>query len=130
MNGEGRSGMGKERMVLVDRFEIGRDQSGLPFMMVDNIRRKLHMLTKAEDSPGEEDETFRIVEVIAFGCAVKIFPVKELFPTDEINRDILVQMAQIDIGLKGLISHGDLKLFTQIAKGEPGLLHHPVIRHD
>jgi hypothetical protein len=122
--------MGKKRMVLVDRFKIGGDQPGLPFMMVNDIRGELHMLAKGEGGLAEEDEAFRIVEVIAFRSAVKILPVKELFPTDEINRDILVQMAQIDIGLNLLVPHGDLNLFAQILEGKAGHLYHPVIRHD
>jgi hypothetical protein len=130
MNGEYCSGMGKERIDLVDRFEIGGDQSGLPFMMMDDIRGEPHVPTKGENGFGEEDEALCIVEIIAFGCAVEKFPVKELFSTDEIDRDLLVQMAQVDIRLELLIPHGDFNLSTQILMGKPGLLHHSVIRHD
>jgi hypothetical protein len=122
--------MGKKRIALVDRFEISGDQSGLPFMMVDDIGGELHVLAQVENGPREEDEAFRIVEIIAPGCAVEIFPVKEFFPTDEVNGDILVQMAKIDICLKLLISHGDLDFFAQISEGKRGLLHHSVKRHD
>src|SRR4030042_1060292 len=93
MDGEYGSRMGKKRVLLVDRFEIGGDQSGLPFMMVEDIRGEPTVLTKDENGFGEEDETFRIIKVITFGRAVEIFPVKELFPANEINWDILVEMA-------------------------------------
>jgi hypothetical protein len=122
--------MGEKRIVLVNRFEIGGDQTGLPFMMVDDIRGEPYVLTKGENGFGEEDEALCIVEIIAFGCAVEIFPVKELFSTDEIDWDLLVQMAQVDIRLELLIPHGDFNLSTQILMRKPGLLHHSVIRHD
>ena len=124
------SRMGKKRIDVVNRFEIGGDQSGLPFMMVEDVRGKSDMLAKVESSLGEEDEALGIVEVIAFRCAVEVFPVKELLPADEINRDVLVQMAQIDIRLELLIPHGNLNLPTQILMGKSGLFHHSIIRHD
>jgi hypothetical protein len=99
-------------------------------MMVDDVRGEPHALTEDEDGFGEENEALGIVEVIAFGCAVEVFPVKELFSTDEIDWDLLVQMAQVDIRLELLIPHGDFNLSTQILMRKPGLLHHSVIRHD
>jgi hypothetical protein len=99
-------------------------------MMVDDIRGELHVLAEDEDSFGEKDEALCIVEIIAFGCAVEIFPIKELLSAEEINWDILVEMAQVDIRLEFLISDGDLDLFAHILKGKAGLFHHSVIRHD
>jgi hypothetical protein len=93
MDGEYGSRMGKKRVLLVDRFEIGGDQSGLPFVMVDDIRGEPTVLAKDENGFGEEDETFCVIKVITFGRAVEIFPVKELFPANEINWDIWVEMA-------------------------------------
>jgi hypothetical protein len=127
---EHRRGMGIERIVLVDRFEIGGDQPGLPLMMVEDIRGETHVLTKVENGFGEENKSLGIVEVIALGRAVKVFPVKKLFPTDEINWDVRIQMAQVKIGLELLISKGDFNLFAQVFMGKPRFFHRSVIRHD
>ncbi len=99
-------------------------------MMVDDVGGEPHVLTKDEDGFGEEDEALRIVKVIAFGCAVEIFPVKEFFPTDEIDRDVLAQMAEIDIRFELLIPDGNFNLLAQILMGKPGLLHHSVIGNE
>src|SRR4030042_1808264 len=130
MDGEYGGRMGKKRVLLVDRFEIGRDQSGLPFMMVDDIRGEPTVLTKIENGFGEEDETFCIIKVITLGGAVEVFPVEELSPPNKVNWDILVEMAQVNIRLELLISDGNLYFFAQILKGMAGFLHHSVIRHD
>jgi len=99
-------------------------------MLVDDVRGEVHALTKTESSLGEENKALWIVEVVAFGRAVERLPVKELFPTDEINGDILVQMTQVDIRLELLIPEGDLNLPTQLLVGEPGVSHRSVIWHD
>jgi hypothetical protein len=130
MDGEYGSGMGKEKVVMVDRFEISRDQSGLPLMMMDDIRGEPHALTKNENGSGEEYETFRIVKVVTFGCAVEIFSVEELFPADEIDRDVLAKMAQVNIRIELLISDGNFDLLSQILKRVARSLHDSVIRHD
>ncbi len=113
MDGKDGSRRREKRIVPVDRFEVGRNQSGLPFMGMDDIRGKIEELTEKEGSLREEDETFRVVEVIAFGRAVEIFPVIEFFPADEIDWDVLIQMALIEIGLDDFISYGDLQSFSQ-----------------
>jgi hypothetical protein len=99
-------------------------------MMMDDIRGEPHMLTKDEDGSGKEYETFCIVKVVTFGCTVKIFSVEELFPANEINRDVLVEIAQVNIRFELLISDGNLNLFPQILKRVAGSLHDSVIRHD
>jgi hypothetical protein len=99
-------------------------------MMVEDIGGKSCVSAEDRDSLGKEDKAFGIVEVIAFGRTIQVFPIKELFPSDEINRDVLVQMAQIDFPHEVLLPHRDLNLFTQILEGKPGLPDHSVIRHD
>jgi hypothetical protein len=98
--------------------------------MVDDVREEPQALTKVENGFGEKDEALRVVEVIAVGRTVQVWPVKELFPADEVNRDVLVQAALIDIRLEPLVSDGDLHLLAQILMGKAGVFHHPVIRHD
>jgi len=38
VDGEKGSRVGEERIFLINRFKIGRDQPGLPFMVMDNLR--------------------------------------------------------------------------------------------
>src|SRR4030042_6562554 len=83
-----------------------------------------------ENPSGEEDKTFRIVEVIPLGGAVEIFPVEKLVPANEIDLNIFVQVALIDVCSKGFISEGHLNAFPQILERKSGLLDHPVIGHD
>jgi hypothetical protein len=82
-----------------------------------------------ENSPGEEHKTLRIVEIVPFGGAVKIFPVEKLIPADEIDGNILIQAALIDLCPKGLLPERDLYAFPQILERKPGLFDHPVIGH-
>jgi hypothetical protein len=129
MESEHSSGVREEGVVWVDGFEIGRDQTGLPLVMVDDLRRESQELTKGESRFGKEDEPFGIIKVIPLGCAVKIFSVIELVTADEINRDILGKPALINIRLQAFISKGDLYLLPKGLKRKSGVFDHSVAGH-
>jgi len=111
VDGEDDSGVGEEGIVSVDGFEVGGDQSRLPFVMVDDVRGESQVPTEKECCLREEDETLRIVKIIPLGSAIEVFPIIKLFSADEIDWDFLIKLTLIKIDLDGFPSYRDFHLF-------------------
>jgi hypothetical protein len=71
MDGKDRSSSSKHGVILVNGFQVSRDQAGLPFVVMDDVGGETDVLGQEECSPRKENEAFRIVEIIPPGCAVK-----------------------------------------------------------
>jgi hypothetical protein len=112
VDGEDDSGVGEEGILSVDGFEVGGDQSRLPFVMMDDVGGESQIPAEKECCLREKDETLRIVKIIPLGSAVEIFPIIKLFSADEIDWDFLVKLPLIKIDLDGFPSNRDFHSFS------------------
>jgi len=130
VDGEDDSGVGEEGILSVDRFEVGGDQSRLPFVMMDDVGGESQVSAEEECRLREEDETLRIVKIIPLGSAIEVFPIIKLFSADEIDWNSLSKLTLIKIDLDGFLPYRDLHFFPQVLDWGSSLLDHPVVRHD
>jgi hypothetical protein len=99
--------MGEKGILSVDGFEVGGDQSRLPFVMMDDVRGESQVPAEKECCLREEDETLRIVKIIPLGTAIEVFPIVKLFSADKIDLDFFVKLPLIKIDLDGFPSYRD-----------------------
>jgi hypothetical protein len=111
VDGKDDSGVREEGILSVNRFEVGRDQSRLPFVMMDDVGGESQVSAEEECCLREEDETLRIVEIIPLGSAIEVFPIVKLFSADKIDWDFFVKLTLIKIDLDGFPSYRDFHFF-------------------
>jgi hypothetical protein len=111
VDGEDDSGVGEEGILSVDGFEVGGDQSRLPFVMMDDVGGESQVPAEEECCLREEDETLRIVKIIPLGSAIEVFPIVKLFSADKIDRDFLIKLTLIKIDPDGFPSYRDFHFF-------------------
>ena len=61
VDGEDRLDVPEEGIVLVDGLEIGRDESALPVVAVDDLRLPLEALERFQDAAAKENKPFVVV---------------------------------------------------------------------
>ncbi len=80
---------GKKGFELAKRWlqlHIHRDQTGMPIVAVDDMGGEIPGMHQRDKGSTEKDESLRIVVIVAIGIAVKMGPVKHIFPVDDIYR--------------------------------------------
>jgi hypothetical protein len=130
VDGEDAPGVGEEGILSVDGFEVGGDQSRLPFVMMDDVRGESQIPAQEESCLREEDKTLRIVKIIRLGGAIEVFSIIKLFSADEIDWDFLIKLTLIKIDADGLPSYCYFDFIPEVSDWDPRLLDHPIVRHD
>jgi hypothetical protein len=86
-----------------------RKQGGLPIVSVNNIRSKFGKTHGLDDRLAEEDESVRIVLVVALSVTVRKAPVEEFIPANKKERQVAPGREGEHIPRKVLISHLDFQ---------------------
>ncbi len=100
MNREQRAGRAQLGDALIDRFQIHRNQSGLPVVAVDDVGSKVEGLDRFQHGPIEKDEALAIVVVILAVRPVEPVAVEVTRLVDQVDQDVgSRQPALVDVAL-------------------------------
>ena len=79
----------KERIVVVNRFDIRGDEAGLPIVAMNNVRLPSEPFQCLENAAAEEDETDIVIGVVFFTFGVRVHSraLEHLFICEKIDLD-------------------------------------------
>src|SRR5208283_3924524 len=116
MDGEDGFDMLKERIVVVNRFDVRGDEAGLPIVAMNDVRLPPEPLQRLKNAAAEEDEADIVIRVVFFTVGTRIDPrpLVHLFICEEIDLNFRFYVSderRIDVCNLLFISNGNVNIF-------------------
>ena len=116
MDGEDGFDVLKERIVVVNRFDVRGDEAGLPIVAMNDVRLPPEPLQRLKNAAAEKDEADIVIRVVFFtvGARIDSGPLVHLLICEEIDLNFRFYVSderRVDVCNLLFISDGDVNIF-------------------